>query len=140
MKAYGANIVCAHPGCGAQPFPPEGSGLRESFDVVRVHGQWLCELHRDPKQIRKPRAAAATPLELVEEVEQLVEDEAEHSKIARVVARLKRALAPPRPDPKPHAKIPLASVGKEQADLGSDFTRVDRKPAPASPENKESAP
>jgi hypothetical protein len=57
MKVYGASIYCV--ACHAEPFPPEGSDARETFDLLRFSDGWRCELHRIPGQ-RVPRAAVVT--------------------------------------------------------------------------------
>jgi hypothetical protein len=62
MTGVGANIACCR--CGARPYPIELGfpDARQTFDLLRIDGRWLCELHRPDKPPRKP-GAQASPIE-----------------------------------------------------------------------------
>ena len=57
-KSYGVGIYCA--ACHAEPFPDPGSGYRETFDLLCIDGEWLCEQHRKPLK-QQPRKAQGEP-------------------------------------------------------------------------------
>jgi hypothetical protein len=84
-KVFGARIVCVV--CGAQLFADPESGFRESFDLLRIDGEWRCELHRAEKQQRASRAVAAAPLEALAQFERLLEDESARFEAALVMDR-----------------------------------------------------
>jgi hypothetical protein len=63
MEGLMAKIVCVR--CGAMPYPPENSGVRQTFDLLKLaqrkdrdagifywtpadekEGEWFCERHR----------------------------------------------------------------------------------------------
>ena len=88
-KTYGAGIFCSaimqsgEP-CHSEPHPADGSGFRETFDLLCIDGEWRCELHRLPKQKRAPPIAAATPLAALAEFERLCQAESAHFEAAIV--------------------------------------------------------
>jgi hypothetical protein len=57
MKIFGAGIKCVV--CDAQPFPDDPA-VRETFDLLKIDGAWLCELHRAPEEKRAAAAEADT--------------------------------------------------------------------------------
>jgi hypothetical protein len=62
---YGANIRCTV--CGAMPRPADPA-TRETFDLLKIDGEWFCELHR-PARKRASRPVAPSPLEALAEFE-----------------------------------------------------------------------
>jgi hypothetical protein len=65
VKLYGPQIYCQV--CHAEPYPDPESGSRESFDLLCLNAEWRCELHRQPREKRASRVAAATPAEALNE-------------------------------------------------------------------------
>jgi hypothetical protein len=55
-KVYGARIYCRV--CHAEPWPDDPATTRETFDLLRVDGDWLCEEHRTPKTVPKKSTRA----------------------------------------------------------------------------------
>jgi hypothetical protein len=49
MKVFGAGIKCSV--CDAQPFPDDPTRTRESFDLLKVDGVWLCEQCREQEKL-----------------------------------------------------------------------------------------
>jgi hypothetical protein len=58
----GARIWCGV--CHAMPFPPEGSGFRQDFDLLKIRGDWRCREHRDAAI--EPKAKPASKLDALE--------------------------------------------------------------------------
>jgi hypothetical protein len=56
-KVYGAGIKCSV--CGAEPWPDDPAKTRESFDLLKIDGVWLCERCRPPEEKRVAAAEAA---------------------------------------------------------------------------------
>jgi hypothetical protein len=150
-KSYGAGIFCS--ACHSEPWPDPGSGARETFDLLRIIGEWRCELHRTAEQKRARRPVVNTPFEALVEVERLLEAEsarferalvhdrhdllaefqAYSSKLARGLAELRKALAPPRPttspDDAPNSRRPPKKI-KANERLGTvDWLAGDAQPA-----------
>lgn len=55
-KSYGAQIFCSV--CHAEPFPDNPATTRETFDLLRIGGDWFCERHRPPKNVPKTSTPA----------------------------------------------------------------------------------
>jgi hypothetical protein len=51
VKIYGAGIFCSI--CHAEPFPDDPATIRETFDLLRVNGEWFCEQHRPSEKEKK---------------------------------------------------------------------------------------
>ena len=102
---YGANIRCTV--CGAMPWPADPT-TRETFDLLKIDGEWFCELHR-PARKRASRPAAPSPLEALAEFERLLAGELDRleeaiddrdgavdacrAELSRGLADLKKAIA-----------------------------------------------
>jgi hypothetical protein len=57
MKVFGAGIRCSR--CDAQPFPDDPETTRESFDLLKVDGAWLCEeCRQEEKRVAADEADA----------------------------------------------------------------------------------
>jgi hypothetical protein len=85
VKSYGANIRCAFPGCGVEPWPSDPS-VRETFNLTRygpnglpsdspAPGEWRCEEHPIASQDAPTKRVRATPTEALTDVGNILEAE-----------------------------------------------------------------
>jgi hypothetical protein len=156
-NTYGAGIFCSaalqsgEP-CHAEPYPDDGSGFRETFDLLCVDGEWRCELHRLPKRKLAERIVGASPLAALGEFERLLEAASTRfeetiaegsddlvaafrrysSEVARGLAEVKKVFAAQKPTASPDdapKNRPRKKIGKAER-LGTvDWLAGDAQPA-----------
>ncbi len=157
MKNFGAHIVCRE--CGAQPYPDNPTTTRETFDLMRVGENWLCERCRPAAQKRAPRPVAASPLAALTDFENVFQTEgarmmdtiedygddleawaldafrAYSAEISRALSELRKALAPQKPpaslDDAPKSRSAPKKIRKVErlGDGQVDWVSGDAQPA-----------